>query len=101
MSRHFAARLLDACRRKGNALCVGLDPRWELVPAEIRERHTGGTLEALAAAVAEFCLGVMEVVAPLVPVVKPQMAFFEACGPAGLAALQSVLQAARERGVMT
>ncbi len=140
VSEHFADRLVRACRAKGNALCVGLDPRWDLLPAEIRARtpvadaatvggpradagsvgheamaavadaaSVGGPRadagsvghEAMADAYAEFCLRVLDVVAPLVPVVKPQSAFFEACGPAGLAALQAVLRRARERGLVT
>jgi orotidine-5'-phosphate decarboxylase len=101
VSEHFADRLLSACRAKGNALCVGLDPRWELLPDEIRARHGLASLEARAGAYEEFCLRVLDVVAPLVPVVKPQSAFFEACGPAGLAALQGVLRRARERGLVT
>jgi orotidine-5'-phosphate decarboxylase len=101
VSEHFADRLLTACRAKGNALCVGLDPRWDLLPAEIRTRHALATPEAMAGAYEEFCLRVLDVVAPLVPVVKPQSAFFEACGPAGLAALQAVLGRARERGLVT
>ena len=86
MPNHFADRLTAAIRAKGNALCVGLDPRWDSLPEEIRERHGGETLAAMAAAFEEFCGRVMDAVAPLVPVVKPQSAFFEACGPDGLAA---------------
>lgn len=98
---HFADRLLDACRKKGNAVCVGIDPRWELLPADIRRRHGDGTLSAMAAAVEEFCLRVLDIVAPLVAVVKPQSAFFEACGPAGMAAQQKVLAKARALGLIT
>ncbi len=98
---HFSDRLADACRRRGNSVCVGLDPRWEQLPEEIRRRHAGGNLAVIAEAFEEFCLRVLDVVAPLVPVVKPQMAFFEACGPAGLTALQNVLRRARERGLLT
>jgi orotidine-5'-phosphate decarboxylase len=36
-----------------------------------------------------------------VPVVKPQSAFFEACGPAGFMAQQHVLKKARELGLIT
>jgi orotidine-5'-phosphate decarboxylase len=100
MTNHFADRLLDACRKKGNALCVGLDPRWDAMPLELRRQHGQGTLEALAAAFEEFSLRVLDVVAPLVAVVKPQSAFFEACGPAGMVALQRVLQRARELGLI-
>jgi orotidine-5'-phosphate decarboxylase len=98
---HFADRLADAVRRKGTALCVGLDPRWEQLPLELTQRHGGTTLERVAAAFEELCLRVLDIVAPLVPVVKPQSAFFEACGPAGLTALQRVLARARQLGLVT
>src|SRR5205085_8177896 len=98
---HFADRLVHAIQAKGNAVCVGLDPRWEMLPQEIRARHRGGTLEAAAAAFEEFGARVIDLVAPLVPVVKPQSAFFEACGPAGMAVLQRLLRRARERGLLT
>jgi orotidine-5'-phosphate decarboxylase len=100
MEAHFADRLEAGCRAKGNALCVGLDPRWEFLPKGIRERHKKGTPEEVARAYEEFCLVVLEVVAPLVAVVKPQSAFFEACGPAGLVTLQRVLQRGRELGLL-
>jgi orotidine-5'-phosphate decarboxylase len=92
---------MTAVRSKGNALCVGLDPRWESLPLEIRNRHGEESLEAMAAGYEEFCLRVIDVVAPLVAVVKPQSAFFEACGPAGFIAQQRILRAARERGLIT
>jgi orotidine-5'-phosphate decarboxylase len=98
---HFADRLAAAVRAKGNAVCVGLDPRWESLPLEVRARHGDGTLNALARAVEEFCSRVLDIVAPLVPVVKPQSAFFEACGPAGMVALQSVLRKARALKLVT
>ncbi len=99
--RHFADRLADAVRARGNALCVGLDPRWESLPLPIRMRHGGDSLQAVAAAYEEFCGRVLEVVAPLVPVVKPQSAFFEACGPDGMAVMQRLLRKARNLGLMT
>src|SRR4051794_1379395 len=98
---HFADRFTAAVRAKGNAVCVGLDPRWDALPQEIRTRHGDGSLEAVASGFEEFCLRVIDVVAPLVPIVKPQAAFFEACGPAGMLALQRVLRQARQRGLLT
>src|SRR5205814_1674215 len=95
---HFADRLADAARSRGTALCVGLDPRWEALPAAVRRRHGGDSLAAVAAAFEEFAARVIDLVAPLVPVVKPQAAFFEACGPDGLAALQRLLRRARDAG---
>src|SRR5439155_7766273 len=98
---HFADRLAVACRAKGNSVCVGLDPRWESLPDDIRHRHGGETLEAVARAYDEFCSRVIDVVAPLVPVVKPQSALFEACGPPGMSALERILAKARQRGLIT
>ena len=93
---HFADRLAAAVRAKGTGLCVGLDPRLESLPRSIRQRHADS-----AAAYEEFCLRVLDIVAPLVGVVKPQSAFFEACGPAGMTALQRVMRRARELGLIT
>jgi orotidine-5'-phosphate decarboxylase len=97
----FADRLAAAIHAKGNAVCVGLDPRWESLPHSIRARHDDNCLSAVAAAFEEFCSRVLDIVAPLVPVVKPQAAFFEACGPAGMTALQRLLRKARSLGLLT
>jgi orotidine-5'-phosphate decarboxylase len=98
---HFADRLTELVRQRGNPLCVGLDPRWESLPASVRLRHGGDSLAAVAAAYEEFCSRVIEIVAPHVAVVKPQAAFFEACGPDGLHALQHLLHKARGLGLLT
>src|SRR5262249_27947703 len=97
---HFADRLTAAIRAKGNALCVGLDPRWDSLPMELRERYADGTLEGVGRAYEEFGARIIEVVAPLVAVSKPQSASFEACGPAGLAVLQRLVRRARDRGLV-
>ena len=98
---HFADRVAEAVRAKGNALCVGLDPRWESLPGTIRARYGCESLDAVAAAFEEFCGRVLDLVAPIAPVVKPQSAFFEACGPAGMAALQRLTHKARSLGLVT
>jgi orotidine-5'-phosphate decarboxylase len=99
-TEHFADRLTQAIRLKRNALCVGLDPRWELLPDELRDKHRDGTLAGVARAYEEFCFRVIDLVAPLVPVVKPQSAFYEACGPAGMEALKRIIARAREKGLI-
>src|SRR5262249_44836317 len=97
---HFADRLADAVRAKGNAVCAGLDPRWESLPGAIRNRH-GDTRSGVAGAYDGFCPRVLDVAAPLVGVVKPQSAFFEACGPAGAAVLDHLMRRARRLGLFT
>jgi len=93
----FFDRLAAAVLAKKTALCVGLDPRFESLPRSLRELHG----DDVAGAYEDFCLRVLEIVAPLVPVVKPQSAFFEACGPAGMVALEHVLRRAKDLGLVT
>ncbi len=89
----FADRLADAVQRDG-PLCVGLDPRFEMLPAYYRTFAPGFAVES-------FCLKVLELVRPFCAVVKPQAAFFERLGPEGFSAMQSVLWRARELGFVT
>ncbi len=96
---HFADRLIDAVRAKRTPLCVGLDPRWDSLPQKIGARH-GDTMHGRARAYEEFCSRVLDVVAPLVGVVKPQSAFFEACGPAGMTALWHVIRRAHRHNLL-
>ncbi len=78
---------------------VGLDPRWEQLPDLFR---AGGddSWEARARAYAAFSNGVVDVVAPLVPAVKIQAAFFEELGPAGMTAMAAVIEHAHDRGLL-
>lgn len=96
----FADRLAEAVRRAGNPLCVGLDPRWESLPRALRTEFGAQALEAAAGATERFCLRVLDLVAGRVGVIKPQSAFFEALGPAGLATLQTVIRRAKDRGLL-
>ncbi|HEV2972064.1 MAG TPA: orotidine-5'-phosphate decarboxylase [Pirellulales bacterium] len=95
----FGERLAEAVRRRGTSVLVGLDPRIEQLPEIVRKR-AGDSASEQAAAYREFCQGVIDVVAPLVPAVKPQAAFFEELGPAGMQALADVIRYARDRGLL-
>ena len=56
--------------------------------------------EKIAAAYEQFCREIIDVVARRVPAVKPQAAFFEELGPAGMAALAGTVRYAQEQGLM-
>jgi orotidine-5'-phosphate decarboxylase len=84
----FADRLAAEVERKRSQLCVGLDPRRELLPVELRGD------------VARFCCGLVDAVAPHAVAVKPQLAFFEALGSEGLAAFEQVSEYARRAGLL-
>ncbi|MBO3093419.1 orotidine-5'-phosphate decarboxylase [Cellulomonas dongxiuzhuiae] len=87
----FGARLAAAMDAHG-PLCVGIDPHASLL-AEwgLPDDATG---------VREFALRVLEAVAGRVAAVKPQAAFFERHGSAGVAVLEEVVAAGRETGTL-
>lgn len=100
---HFADRLIDAIKNKGNPICVGLDPRLEQIPEQIVKAQTekcGETFEAAANAFLEFNKGIIDAVAEIVPVVKPQIAFYEQYGFAGLWAFEETCKYAQEQGLI-
>jgi orotidine-5'-phosphate decarboxylase len=80
-------RLHPLQREKESAVCVGLDPDPERLPAPLRD----GRL--LTDAVREFCATIVEATAPYAVAYKPNFAFFEALGPAGLTVLDQVAAA--------
>ena len=96
----FDERLTAAVRRAANPVVVGLDPRWDELPDAVKSRFDGDRLDGRAAAYGQFCRGVIDVVAGRVPAVKPQVAFFEQLGPAGMQALCDTIVCARERGLL-
>jgi orotidine-5'-phosphate decarboxylase len=95
----FSDRVAEAVERKRSQLVVGLDPRVDLLPVELRGEALGGRAAA-SAAVERFCRGIVDAVAPYVVGVKPQVAFFEALGADGAAALETVCSHAREIGLL-
>ena len=97
---HFADRLTAAVRRTKTPTLVGIDPRLDNLPAPLRPTVESPSPEQIATAFVEFSKGIVDVVAPLVPAVKPQSAFFEQIGPAGSAALGTVIQYARSKGLV-
>jgi orotidine-5'-phosphate decarboxylase len=96
----FADRFIEASRRLGHPLCVGIDPHVALIPAAFRAGAMQPGAPETAAAVERFCLALLERVAGKVASVKPQSACFEALGPAGAAVLARVLAAARAHGLL-
>jgi orotidine-5'-phosphate decarboxylase len=94
---HFADRLIAAVRAKKTPVLVGLDPRAESLPTGLL---TANDPEAVASGFASFCRGIIDVVAPLVPAVKPQAAFFEQLGPPGMVALKQTIDYAAAEGVL-
>lgn len=96
----FIDRLDAAVRRCRNPVLVGLDPRADSLPDGMLSGGKTASWVEIAAAYGRFCREVIDVVAPLVSAVKPQAAFFEQLGPAGMTVLAEVIQYAQRQGLL-
>ena len=96
---HWADRLTEAIGRKRSQLVVGLDPRIDLLPVELRGEALASP-EGAADAVARFCRGIVDAVTPHVVGVKLQLAFFEALGAPGMRVFEDASRYAREAGLL-
>ncbi|NMN93574.1 orotidine-5'-phosphate decarboxylase [Antrihabitans stalactiti] len=91
MTKSFGARLSAAVAHHG-PVCVGIDPHRELLAAwELPETPEG--LEQFA----EICVEAFD---GLVAIVKPQVAFFESFGSAGIAVLERTVSVLRASGTL-
>ncbi|WP_122261075.1 orotidine-5'-phosphate decarboxylase [Ornithinimicrobium cerasi] len=92
MRPHFGTRLAAAMEEHG-PLCVGLDPSADLL-ARWGLPDTPDGLRSLGEAVLEAAEG-------RCAAVKPQSAFYERHGAAGVAVLEEVLAGCRDRGLLS
>jgi len=103
MSENFADRLLAACEQKNSRLVVGLDPSYTQLPAAIKNHRAFNDEtdpQAATDAIVEFCTRVLKVVAPLVPAVKINSAFFEQYFWQGVEGFWAVVQEAKAHGLI-
>jgi orotidine-5'-phosphate decarboxylase len=87
----FGNRLSDAIESRGR-LCVGIDPH----PALLDEWGLTDSPFGLE----KFSMTAVEALAGAVSVVKPQSAFFERHGSAGIAVLEKVIEGCRALGAL-
>ncbi len=104
MAKHFADRLIEAVQKKGNPICVGLDPRLDQIPSFIKEAALEGKDRSPTAAAADsiiaFNKGIIDAVADIVPVVKPQIAFYEIFGHEGVRAYEETIKYSQKKGLI-
>jgi len=87
----FGHRLVTAIDKRG-PLCVGIDPHPGLLES--------WGLPVSASGLERFSMTVVEALGPTVAVLKPQSAFFESYGSAGVAVLEKVIAASRDAGAL-
>lgn len=97
---HFADTLIRRVRELGHPLCVGLDPHLPMIPPLFRRGSMRPGDPETAQAVRDFVFAVVDRLEGRTAVVKPQSAFYEQLGPAGVTVLSDVMRRARERGLL-
>ena len=99
----FPCRLNARISAMNTPALVGIDPRWDLLPAEIQaaaQSRSASRGERDAWAFESFSKQLIDIISPLVPAIKPQVAFFEQLGVPGFRALHSVMDYARRAGLI-
>ena len=91
MTLPFQKRFV-ALAAERSRLCVGIDPSAE----SLHGWGLADDLEGLRA----FCERMVEACAPLTAVIKPQAAFFERHGPAGMEVLRQTVEGVRSHGAL-
>lgn len=98
---NYADRLEAAVLAKQSPCVIGLDPHLHLLPAQFKAAADPGASTAdVAADVEDFLFEVIDAVHEFTPAVKPQSAFFEALGGAGVLVWERVVARAHDAGLL-
>ncbi len=95
-------RLVNAVKAKQNPTVAGLDPRLDYLPSFLKEKAYavyGKTLEGAASAVLEYNKALIDALYDIVPAIKPQAAYYELYGWAGVKTLAETIAYARDKGM--
>ena len=95
--------LQEKIREKKTPTVAGPDARIEYVPAHIQKRsyeEFGETLAGAADAVWQFNRGLIDALYDVVPAVKPQAAYYENLGWAGMVTMEKTIRYAQEKGLI-
>ncbi|MHC5074358.1 MAG: orotidine-5'-phosphate decarboxylase, partial [Planctomycetota bacterium] len=99
MSTDFSDRLCESVKEKATPLIVGLDPVYDRVKQIINAENDPIDLSAEADTIYKFGVQILNIVAPLVPAVKINIAFFEKYVWKGIEAYYNLIAQARELGL--
>lgn len=99
----FTDRLISGIRKLNNPTVAGLDPKLEYVPAFIRERafkEQGDGFEGAAEAILQFNKMLIDALCDVIPAAKPQLAYYEMYGAAGVKAFAQTCTYAKSKGML-
>jgi orotidine-5'-phosphate decarboxylase len=93
----FITLLRERWQTSGSLICVGLDPDLERIPASMRGDAGDDAEASVEAALLGFTQAIVDATADLVCAFKPNSAFFEQHGVAGMRALQRLIAYIHQR----
>jgi len=94
-------KLIERTIKTKNPTVIGLDPDVTKIPACYKRNcNDSNPLSAIADIIYEFNCDIIDIIAELVPAVKPQMAFYEKYGSYGVAAFEKTVAYAKSKGLV-
>ncbi len=95
-------RLIKRIDEMKNPSVAGLDPKLEYIPRSLQDAFLvkqGHTLEAAADAILAYNKALIDALCDIVPAIKPQAAYYEMYGWAGMRTLARTICYAQEKGM--
>lgn len=99
----FSDRLAKAIKAKNNPTVLGLDPKLEFIPDSIKKatfHEFDCPFHAAARSIVEFNKRLMDATCDIIPVIKPQVAYYEMLGAEGIGALLETIAYAQKKGFL-
>lgn len=95
-------KLIERIIELRNPTVVGLDPLLDYIPHHIREaafQKDGKNAKGAARAYFQYNKKIIDAICDIVPAVKPQCAYYERMGPAGVKCLKKTIAYAADKGM--
>ena len=100
MQEHFMDKLIAQIEAKNSVLCLGIDPHWEQIPERAKDVVSDSDFNFTEHVITNFCTGIIDACYDLVPIIKPNAAFFERFGWQGMHALHKIVNYAHTKGLL-
>lgn len=91
--------LCESIKEKKSAVCVGLDTKYDYLPAAYLSRHAEPTNDTTAACILDYNCELIDEIKELVPCVKVQAAFYEMYGAPGMKCFLDTMDYAEKSGL--
>lgn len=91
--------LIEKIKEKNNPTVMGLDPRYDMIPACISKKYSVD-VEGACKAILEFNKALIDATYDIIPAVKPQIAFYEMFGIEGIKVFKETCKYAKEKGMI-